>query len=314
MRLSSSYLIWYGNWLQSVHYKHLLDENDRRNRDRRIPRIALKKYFHSAFRHLYLSGNEQALLNCTGCDRRSFDKLLIKFRPFFDLYTFEDGTGIIRRKKIDKDGNVIHGRKKDMTGEGCLGLVLMWFRTRGSCAKSLAMIFGQTSTPMYKWLKFARRILVACLINDPDARIILPTVAEVRKYQDAIGAKYPEVAEVWAAADGLKLCVEASGNYCTQNMFFNGYTHGHYINGIFVFSCDGKIRISIVNCPGTFHDSTMSDYGIYRKMWEIYLRTGGKVVVDSAFRIGRGAGECLIKSSQRSIHDRICSRYPLSRV
>ena len=186
-----------------------------------------------------------------------------------------------------------------MTAEGCLGLVLMWFRTRGSCARSLAMIFGQTSTPMYKWLKFARRVLLVCLINDPDARITLPTEADVKKYQEAIGAKYPEVAEVWAAADGLKLCVEASGNYCTQNMFFNGYTHGHYINGIFVFSCDGKIIISLVNCPGTFHDSTMSDYGIYRKMNEIYRRTGGKVVVDSEFKISRGAGEYLIKSSQQ---------------
>ena len=34
-------------------------------------------------------------------------------------------------------------------------------------------------------------------------------------------------------------------------------------------------------------------------MYNIYRRTGGIVIVDSAFKIGRGAGECLIKSSQR---------------
>ena len=76
--------------------KHLLEDIDKRNRDCRIPRIALKKYALCAFRHLYLSGNEQALLNCTSCDQLSFQNLLIKFRPFFDLYTFEDNTGIIR--------------------------------------------------------------------------------------------------------------------------------------------------------------------------------------------------------------------------
>ena len=77
MRLSSSYLIWYGNWLQSAQYKHLLDDIDKRNRDCRIPRIALKKYAFSAFRHLYLSGNEQALLNCTGSDYLSFQNFFV---------------------------------------------------------------------------------------------------------------------------------------------------------------------------------------------------------------------------------------------
>ena len=86
-------------------------------------------------------------------------------------------------------------------------------------------------------------------------------------------------------------------------MFYNGWTHGHYINSIFVFSCDGKIRISIINCPGNFYDRQMSDYGIYKKMHSIYRRTGGKVVVDSALKIGRGAGEFPIKSSQRDLLD-----------
>ena len=108
---------------------------------------------------------------------------------------------------MDKNGKVL-GMKRDLTAEGCLGLVLMWYRTRGSCARSLAIHFGQTSTPMYKWLKFARRILLVCLINVPDARIAVPTLEEVRKYQEAIGAKYPLLGEVWGAADGLKLCVE----------------------------------------------------------------------------------------------------------
>ena len=58
-----------------------------------------------------------------------------------------------------------------------------------------------------------------CLLNDPDARIPLPTAADVKRYQDAIGAKYPDVKEVWAAANGLKLWVQKSGNYNIQNIF-----------------------------------------------------------------------------------------------
>ena len=295
MKLSASYLLWYGNWLQGAKYRHILDDDDRRRRDRRMPRVALKRYIRSSFRHLYLSGNEQALLNCTGCNHHTFFNLLAKFEPYFDLYTFEDGTGIIRLKKVDKNGNVL-GMKRDMTAEGCLGLILMWYRTRGSCARSLAMHFGQTSTPMYKWLKFGRRILLVCLMDDPDARVTVPTLADVRRYQKAIGDKYPLVGDVWGAADGLKLGVESSGNYAIQNMYYNGWTHGHYINNIFVFACDGKIRISLQNCPGTFHDSTMSDYGVYDKMEQLYRSTGGKVVVDSAFKIP--TGNFLIKSSQ----------------
>ena len=99
MKLSASYLLWYGNWLQGAKYRHILDDDDRRRRDRRMPRVALKRYIRSSFRHLYLSGNEQALLNCTGCNHHTFFNLLAKFEPYFDLYTFEDGTGIIRLKK-----------------------------------------------------------------------------------------------------------------------------------------------------------------------------------------------------------------------
>ena len=130
-----------------------------------------------------------------------------------------------------------------MTAVGCLGLVLTWYRTRGLCARSLALHFGQTSTPMYRWLNFARKVLLYCLIQDPDAKIAHPTLEQVRFFQSVIGRKYPHVASVWAAADGLKLDFQRT----IQNMFFNGWTHGHYINSVFVFTPDGKIRICIIS-------------------------------------------------------------------
>ena len=62
------------------------------------------------------------------------------------------------------------------------------------------------------------------------------------------------------------------------------------------FSPVGKIRICLLNASGTFHDSTMADYGVYEAMEKVFVATGGQVVVDSAFKIG--TKEYLIKSSQ----------------
>ena len=35
-----------------------------------------------------------------------------------------------------------------------------------------------------------------------------------------------------------------------QNHFSNGWTHGHYVNCIFVFAADGHIRICVINTQG----------------------------------------------------------------
>ena len=68
---------------------------------------------------------------------------------------------------------------RDMKARGALGLVLMWYRTKGSCARSLALMFGQTSTPMYRWLKFSRKVLLHVLSRNEDAIVRLPTNEEV---------------------------------------------------------------------------------------------------------------------------------------
>jgi len=68
------------------------------------------------------------------------------------------------------------------------------------------------------------------------------------------------------------------------------------VNSIFCFAPDGKIKICTINCPGSWHDSTQADYGVYKKLEDVYDRTGGKIVVDSAFQFQ--VKDYLIKSSQ----------------
>ena len=115
-------------------------------------------------------------------------------------------------------------------------------------------------------------------------------------YNDEIDSKYPHVPNLWTAVDGLKMILQEPGEDGKQNKYFNSWTHGYYINSVFVFSPDGKICMKLLNASRTFHDSKMIDYGIYKGIQMVYDNTGGKLVVDSAFNIG--SRYFLIKLSQ----------------
>ena len=145
---------------------------------------------------------------------------------------------------------------------------------------------------MYKWLNFGRKILLFALINDNNTKIVHPIDEEVRCYQSTIGNKYPNISEVSAVADGLKFTLECP-ELGIEQFFLNGWIHGHYINSVFVFCPDGKIRVCLINAPGVFHDSAMSDYGVYEAIERVYLNTGGKVVVDFAFNINTGGADLI---------------------
>ena len=120
-------------------------------------------------------------------------------------------------------------------------MILMWYRTRGSCSLNLALLFGQTCMPMYKLLKFSRRVLLYVLSRDIDSKVIMPSVEDVRFYNKVIGAKHPLCGDVWGAAGRIKLLSEALGDEIKQNRLYNGWTHGHYIHCVFVLCPDGKI-------------------------------------------------------------------------
>ena len=111
------------------------------------------------------------------------------------------------------------GRPRDLDATGGLGLVLVWYHTKGSCNRTLPLIFGQTSTPLYKWLKFKRCILLSVLIDDDDSKIRLPNTEEVRSFQAAIGAKHPYYAQVWVALDRLKATIAKPTNDSAQSKF-----------------------------------------------------------------------------------------------
>ena len=138
---------------------------------------------------------------------------------------------------------------------------------------------------------------MSVLHKHPQAMVTTPTGEEIESYVQAIGGKYPLLLgeRVWGAADGLKLPLQKSSNYAVQNKYHNGWVKGTFINSVFVFAADGRIRMCTINCPGTWHDSTIADYGIYTKMGAIYKHFKAKLVVDSAFKLADQ--NYLIKSS-----------------
>jgi DDE superfamily endonuclease len=90
--------------------------------------------------------------------------------------------------------------------------------------------------------------------------------------------------DVWGAIDGLKLLLGCAGDEETQNVFYNGWTHDHYVSNLFLFSPDGKIRKMFINAPGCWHESTLGNTsGMYPALEAVFESCGGRVVADSAF-------------------------------
>ena len=148
-----------------------------------------------SFEYLCQSGCDQFLLNVTGHDYSSFSKLLAKFKHVYDRYKFGHEE-IIWKKEYRSDGRP-RGKKRNLIARGAFVLVLIWYRTRISCTRSLAISFGQTYTPLYMWLKFARRVMLHILSRDQDSIIRLPTAEEVYFYKGATGSRYPHAPDAW---------------------------------------------------------------------------------------------------------------------
>lgn len=127
----------------------------------------------------------------------------------------------------------------------------------------LSLLFGVTGSVCSLFLRFGRRILLRVLSKDKRAKIQMPTDTEIQQFKSAFSTKYSMLEDVYAVADGLNLRLEQSGDCVIQNMFYNGWTHDHYVGNVFVFAPNGVI---ICCAPGAMHDSTIAEWGkVYAK-------------------------------------------------
>jgi hypothetical protein len=158
-----------------------LSAYQRRVRQCSIPRPALQDPSMSAWRALYQSKQDRALITLTGLDFETFDWLADKFATYYDSHSpWLDVT----------NGNIVpqlegQGGPRLLTAIDCLGLCLAWTQTRGSCM-ALQIIFGVTAVPVSLYLRFSRRILIEVLTKEPDAAIRVPNLETIRGYMDVI--------------------------------------------------------------------------------------------------------------------------------
>jgi hypothetical protein len=270
----------------------------RRRRHRRIPRCALLAPKQSAWRRVYESGSDQALITMTGLDFETFHFIEPDFKYFYDRYSPYSKEGAIVALQLDADDNVLKGHPRLMSAADGLGLVLTWTRTRGS-TMVLELIFGMTQTSILDYLAFCSHILINVLMGKEDAKIKRPAIEKNQEYKQAVLQPHPLLEDVWCTMDGLKLMLECAGDDVVQNRFYNGWTCDHYVGAVIVFCPDGTIPMCCYNVPGTVHDSNIAAIGnIYDKLGTIYNLTGGKCTVDSAF--ARNTYPFLIKSRKPS--------------
>lgn len=271
-----------------------LSKFQRRRRQRRIPRCALLVPKQSAWRRVYESGSDQALITMTGMDFETFHYLEPDFKYFYDKYSPYSKDGVIVALQHNSADSVPKGRPRLMSAADGLGLVLTWTRTRGS-TMVLELIFGMTQTSISDYLAFCTHILINVLMGKEEAKIKRPTIEKIQEYKQAVLQRHPLLEDVWCTMDGLKLMLECAGDGVVQNRFYNGWTCDHYVGAVLVFCPDGTIPMCCYNVPGTVHDSNIAIIGnIYNKLEEIYNSTGGKCTVDSAF--ARTSYPFLIKS------------------
>jgi hypothetical protein len=79
----------------------------------------------SPWQKLLALQNDQAYITMLGFDCNSLDWVLKKFAPMFSWHTPYDESGMI--VELVKT----QGQKREVQPEDCLGLVLVWTRTRG---------------------------------------------------------------------------------------------------------------------------------------------------------------------------------------
>ena len=268
-------------------YRNSLNAEGRHRRDRNIPRNSLAPPSHAAWRYLYDSGDDGALITVTGFDHATFSYILSRFEPYYNSYTpwvkNNDGFSF---KKVDLNKSKGRGRKRMVTCTACLGLVLAWFRFRGS-EFILQGWFGFTGSQLNVWLRFGRRMLLKAMSDMEECVVRFPDDATIAMMKEAVAARHKTLRDVYCFADGLKIHFESCHGLSEQSMYYNGWQHGHYITNLFVFGANGRIINCVTNVPGSVHDSTLAILGgTYQALEEIHERNGGICCVDSAFASG----------------------------
>jgi hypothetical protein len=126
------------------------------------------------------------------------------------------------------------------------------------------------------FLKFGIRLLFRVLKNEEHAQVKVPEVDDIAAYKAIIQDNFPDLSGVWCVMDGLKIPIQKAGDEETQNAYYNGWLHGHFVSCVYVFVPSGFIVACTLNAPGLWHDSVIVENGgLYEMLREVHPNTGG---------------------------------------
>jgi len=177
------------------------------------------------------------MITLTGFTHDAFNYLLTMFAPVYDAYTPFADVGGFNIKKIEG-----MGRPHQICAEDGLCLFLGWSCMRGSMMV-LQLIFGMTMTPLSKYLRFARQIVVNIL------KIALPTNEKLGEYRQVIASRHPALQDDWGTMDSLKVLIEEAPDGIVQSLFYNGWKSAHFVTAELRFAPDGTIPACFYNIP-----------------------------------------------------------------
>ena len=213
---------------------------------------------------------DQALITMTDLDFATFDWLADKFAVLFDMYTpWNQTTGDIVTLQLQTRG-------RSITASDCLGLSLMWTRTRGSTT-SLQIIFGLTQIPVSVYLCFGRCILISVLSSEPDARIRVPDIETLQEHMASVHHRHPLLENVWCTMDGLKfLYLQEAGSTTVENAYYNGWKCDHYISGGIFFVRMGQFQLlSVTTSPALSMTAKLQSGELSIRNWNLCTSCAG---------------------------------------
>lgn len=159
------------------------------------------------------------------------------------------------------------------------------------------ILSGITASICTLFLRFGQLVVLCALARDEYASIRSPTNEDIKTFQNSQGGKQSSLQDVSCVENGIQLHLKQCADCIIQNMFYNGWTHGHYVSNVFLFAPNCVIIMCAFNALGAMHESTVGEWSkIWKKLENIYTQTGGRSVVDSA--LSRGEYPFLIKLSQ----------------
>lgn len=224
-------------------FSHRVSATARCRRGRRIPQPALQDAYSSPSMTLYISGNDQALITLTRFDHRAFLYISDTFATlYFQYKPCGSSGGTTRLARLAQTPRTFFSLQ-------CVGLVLAWKRTRGSCTV-LRIIFGVVSTVRPLFLGFERRVIFHAINNDRNAAICMPSPEEVAAFGAPLAPKVFPLRDVYAMLDRLTPYLEKWGDGVLKNIVYDRWKYDYFVSDVFVSAASGCIIAYVLNASG----------------------------------------------------------------